>query len=82
MHKLDAEIEKLKGKTEAANSDAKINKLTEQLDKLKESQKDAQENFKRLQKSSASEWEDMKIGVEESLFIFNESVKSAVSRFL
>ena len=80
IDKWNADMDRLKAEAMTANADTKL-KLDEQLNKLTEKKKQAQEELDKLRRAGEDAWEDMKIGIDQSLTIFGESVKSAVERF-
>ncbi|WP_342070301.1 coiled coil domain-containing protein [Yoonia algicola] len=80
LDEWNAEIDKLKSKTDSAQADAKI-EYYEQIDNLRQQQLEAQARLNELQNAGETAWEDLKAGVESAWYSLESSVKKASSRF-
>ena len=80
IDRWNADMDRLKAEAMTADADTKL-KLDEQLNKLTGKKKQAEAELDKLRRAGEDAWEDMKIGIDQSLSIFGESVKSAVQRF-
>lgn len=81
IYNLNLEIDRLR--QEQDKGDAGIREtIDDQLDMLEDRQQQVKNKVTELRNSGEDSWEDLKIGVEDSITIFSESVKSAISRFV
>lgn len=80
LNEWDAEIEKLKARADKAEADAKIAYL-EQIETLREEQREAQSKLDDLRAAGDDAWEDMKAGVQNAWDSLEQAAKDASSRF-
>ena len=80
LNKWDGEIEKLKASAEESTADAKLD-YYQQIEKLREQQRDAQEKLYELRASSDDAWQDLKAGVENAWDSLEQAAKEASARF-
>lgn len=80
LNEWDAEIEKLKARADKAEADAKIAYL-EQIETLREEQREAQSKLDDLRAAGDDAWEDMKAGVQNAWASLEKAAKDASSRF-
>ncbi len=80
MDEWVAEIHRLKAMADQAEADAQI-KYYEEIEKLKQHQKQAQARMAELSKASEEAWEDLRSGMEQAWANFGDAVKSAAARF-
>ena len=64
LHEWDAKIEVLKAKAEKAEAEVKI-KYQEQIQKLQEKKRVAQEKLQELMEAGEETWGEVKVAVEE-----------------
>ncbi|WP_028302504.1 hypothetical protein [Oceanospirillum beijerinckii] len=80
LHEWKTDIEQLKAKADAANSS--VNKeLYEQVDELKAKRDKLSSEIDQLKQSSGDAWHDMKSGVELARESLSIAIKSASERF-
>lgn len=80
LNEWDAEIEKLKARAEGAEADAKI-EYHEQIETLREEQREAQAKLDELRAAGDNAWEDMKAGVQQAWDSLEHAAEKARSRF-
>lgn len=81
IYNLNMEIDRLRQEQETGDAGIRET-LDGQLDMLEDRQQQVKDKVTELRNSGEDSWEDLKIGVEDSITIFSESVKSAISRFV
>jgi uncharacterized coiled-coil DUF342 family protein len=80
MNELNAEIERLASKADAAHAETKI-MYYKQLENLRERRKGMEDSIEELQNAGESAWEDLKQGLENSWEILKVSLTKAKSEF-
>jgi uncharacterized coiled-coil DUF342 family protein len=77
---LNAEIDKFHAMAEKAGAEARL-EYYEKLDELKDMQLKAIDRLAELKESSDEAWEDLTTGMESAWTIFEDAVKTAISRY-
>lgn len=80
LDEWNAEIEKLKAKADKAEADARI-EYYEQIEKLREQQREAQSRLDEFRRAGEDAWEDLKAGIENARDSLGKAVKTAAARF-
>lgn len=79
LHVWQAEIDKMKAKAEKAEADAKI-EYQKQLDKLRDMQDEAWEDFEKLRNAGERAWDEIKVETEKNWLKMNNTIKEAIDK--
>ncbi len=80
LEELDAQIDQLKAKASGASADAKI-EFHEQIETLKECQKEGKEKLAELNDAGEDAWEDIQDGMESAWNKVSAALNDAKNRF-
>jgi hypothetical protein len=80
LRQWDAQIAKLRAKSDEAKAQAKIEYL-EQMEQLRNKRESAGRKLDELKKASDSAWVDLKTGLEKAWKDLGSAIDSASSRF-
>ncbi|OQK18046.1 hypothetical protein AU255_09380 [Methyloprofundus sedimenti] len=80
LDELDAQIDLLQAKASGASADAKID-FNEQIDSLKEYQKEGKEKLAELNDASEGAWEDIRDGMDSAWNKVSTAFNGAKNRF-
>ena len=79
LHVWQAEIDKMKAKAEKTEADAKI-EYQRQLDKLRDMQDEAWEDFEKLRNAGERAWDEIKAETEKNWVKMNNTIKEAIDK--
>lgn len=80
LDEWNAEIEKLKAKSDKAEADIKL-EYYEEIEDLRVRQEAAREKLTTLKNASDDAWQDLKAGIDDAWHTLGEAVQKAVARF-
>lgn len=80
LDEWNAEIDKLKAKLDAAGAEKRV-EYQEQIQNLKQKQKEVEQKMATIRSAGGDAWEDLKKGVESAWDAMESAMKAAKSRF-